>query len=385
MSGEEDHAENGDIDGMLGALERAEIRHHLSDTELNSYENYANEYIGYLKNILEKVSKEKDYKRKKKEEEEKKRKEEERKEEEEEERKRKEEEERKRKEEEERKRKEEESQRIMAVAAPAPLQSGIRTSIHINDVMKKLTNQKQIEILERVKRRDLDDQMYFVNFAKNERNNTPKYKALIGTFTILGTLNKAGVRSEYNVDLYNPDVYDPSKKIFNCDCPAHRFKSSGDNTVCKHISFIMCRVIGYVTEDFFTTHRLLKDEVNMIMDKMSAQREVIMTNIELNRMKDSCNTIDDTRDKMIIKKKVMNRDSYLNSNRPFNEEECPICFDNIEDNKHRINCPDCKKHVHKECMEIWLSRNKTCVHCRSDNWKHYTKCFVQNGSIELLE
>ena len=70
------------------------------------------------------------------------------------------------------------------------------------------------------------------------------------------------------------------KKIFNCDCPAHRFKSSQDNTVCKHISFIMCRVVGYATVDFFKTFTLNKDEVAMIMDKMSVQREAIIMNVE---------------------------------------------------------------------------------------------------------
>ncbi len=362
MSGEEDYASAGDLSGMLDALTRAETQHHLSDTELNSYENFALEhlsYVCYLNEILEKTKKEKEYKAKKKEEE----------------RKKKEEEEKKKKEEEER-------QRNVAVAAPAPVSSGLKPSLQINSVIQTLTNQKQIDILERVKRRGLDDQMYFVNFERNSRQDTARYKALMGSFTIMGTLNKKGVRESYTVDLYNPTVYDASKKIFNCDCPAHRFKSSGDNTVCKHISFIMCRVIGYVTTDFFTNHRLNNDEVNMIIDKMSAQREVIMTHIEMNRMKDSCNTIDD---KMIIRKKMLTRDSYLNSSKPVNEEDCPICFDSIEMNDNRLNCPDCKKHVHKECMEIWLSRNKSCVHCRSDNWKHYSVCFVNNQSIELLD
>ncbi len=270
---------------------------------------------------------------------------------------------------------------VPPVLAPAPQVANV--SLSINDVIKRLTNQKQIDILERVKRRSMEDQMYFVNFEQNTRSNTARERALMGSFTVMGTLNKKGVRESYQVDLYNPDVYDSSKKIFNCDCPAHRFKSSTDDTVCKHISFIMCRVVGYVTADFFRNHRLNKNEVQMIMNKMSAQRDVIMLNIEMNRMKDTCQTIDD---KLIIRKVILDRNSYLNSTRPVNEEECPICFDEIEASSgNRLNCPDCKKHIHKECMEIWLSRNSTCVHCRSENWKHYTQCFVQNKSIELKD
>ena len=65
-------------------------------------------------------------------------------------------------------------------------------------------------------------------------------------------------------------------------------------------------------------------------------------------------------------------------------EDCPICFDIIENNSNRINCPDCKKHIHKECMDIWLSRNKTCVFCRSTMWKYYDKCFIQNKKTQFI-
>ena len=358
-----------DISEMLEIMKKANIDHNISEDLMNEYESTCNEYIDYFKSILDSIEKERKYMKKKKAEEE---------------RKKREEEERKKREEEEKKKKEAAASLALTttVSNTTISSSNLKKSVHINDIIHQILNVKQIEILERVKRRSLDDQMYFVNFEKNSRSDNVKYKALMGTFTILGTLNKQGVRSEYKVDLFNPEVYGIDKKIFNCDCPAHRFKSSQDNTVCKHIAFIMCRVVGYATVDFFKTFRLNKDEVSMIMDKMSVQREAIMMNVEANRMKDGCNAIDDS---LIIRKKILNKDSYLNSTRTVDEEDCPICFDLIEKDNNRLNCPDCKKHVHKECMEIWLSRNNSCVHCRSTNWKHYKKCFVENKSIELLE
>ncbi len=360
-----------DISEMLEIMKKANIDHNISEDLMNEYESTCNEYIDYFKSILDSIEKERKYIKKKKAEED---------------RKKREEEERKKKEEEERKKKEAEAAAALALANTVlnttNSNSNLKKSVHINDIIHQILNVKQIEILERVKRRSLDDQMYFVDFEKNSRNDSAKYKALMGTFTILGTLNKQGVRSEYKVDLFNPEVYGSDKKIFNCDCPAHRFKSSQDNTVCKHISFIMCRVVGYATVDFFKTFTLNKDEVTMIMDKMSVQREAIMMNVEANRMKDSCSAVDNS---LIIRKKILNKDSYLNSTRAVDEEDCPICFDVIEQDNNRINCPDCKKHIHKECMEIWLSRNNSCVHCRSTNWKHYKKCFVENKSIELLD
>jgi hypothetical protein len=360
-----------DISEMLEIMKKANNDHNISEDLMNEYESTCNEYIDYFKSILESIEKERKYIKKKKAEEE---------------RKKREEEERKKREEEERILKEREAVAALALSTIVPnitsSNSNLKKSVHINDIIHQILNVKQIEILERVKRRSLDDQMYFVDFEKNSRTDNAKYKALMGTFTILGTLNKQGVRSEYKVDLFNPEVYGSDKKIFNCDCPAHRFKSSQDNTVCKHISFIMCRVVGYATVDFFKTFTLNKDEVAMIMDKMSVQREAIMMNVEANRMKDSCTAVDNS---LIIRKKILNKDSYLNSTRDVCEEDCPICFDVIEKDNNRLNCPDCKKHIHKECMEIWLSRNNSCVHCRSDKWKHYKKCFVENKSIELLD
>lgn len=371
MSGEDDQI---DISEMLEIMKKANNDHNIGESVMNDYELTCNEYIDYFKSILESIEKERKYIKKKKAEEEQKKKEEEA-------QKKREEEERILKE----RKEKEEAEALASIVSQVTLQNSttnLKKSVHINDIIHQIMNVKQIEILERVKRRSLDDQMYFVDFEKNSRIDNTKYKALMGTFTILGTLNKQGVRSEYKIDLFNPEVYGPDKKIFNCDCPAHRFKSSQDNTVCKHIAFIMCRVLGYATVDFFKTFKLNKDEVTMIMDKMSVQREAIMMNVEANRMKDGCNAVDDS---LIIRKKIMNKDSYLNSSRDVNEEDCPICFDVIEQDVNRINCPDCKKHVHKECMEIWLSRNNSCIHCRSTNWKHYKKCFVENKSIELLD
>ncbi len=357
-----------DISEMLEIMKKANNDHNISEDLMIEYESTCNEYIDYFKSILESIEKERKYIKKLEDEREE-----------------------QKKREEERKKKEPEKVvtevlTLVNVAETSNIsQLNLKKSVHINDIIHQIINVKQIEILERVKRRSVDDQMYFVDFEKNSRNvegASTKYKALMGTFTILGTLNKQGVRSEYKVDLFNPEVYGSDKKIFNCDCPAHRFKSSQDNTVCKHIAFIMCCVVGYATVDFFKTFRLNKDEVAMIMDKMSVQRESIMMNVEVNRMKDGCNAIDDN---LIIRKKILNKDSYLNSTRDVSEEDCPICFDVIEKDINRLNCPECKKHVHQECMEIWLSRNNSCVNCRSDKWKHYKKCFVENKNIELLE
>ncbi len=337
-----------DIIEIISRLEKASIEHNIQINDLNKIDEKCNEFLVDLNRIHTLVENEKKYI----------------------ENKIKEEEEKKKKEEEERKKKEEEERKNIMN----------KSHNHIDDVIKELKNNKQIEILNRVKLRRLDDQMYYINFEKNYNVNK---QVLLGTFTILGTLNKNGVRSEYSVDMYDPELYEAPKKIFNCDCPAHKFQSGKDNVVCKHIAFVMCRVVGYITTDFFTNHRLTKDEVNMIMDKMSLQRETIILNVEMNRMKDNCVGLKPDQNNVItIKRNMMTKENFLNSTRTI-DEDCPICFDVIEHNNNRINCPECKKHIHKECMEIWLSKNNTCVYCRSKKWTHYKKCFIENKSVEL--
>lgn len=256
----------------------------------------------------------------------------------------------------------------------------------IDQLTSRLTNHKQIEILNRVKLRHPDDQMYFINFERNTSAD-PKKRSLVGTFLVLGTLNKHGERSQYHVDLYDPAVIDADKKSFYCNCPAHKFQGARDNTVCKHISFIMCRVVGYMTEEFFKTLRLTKAETDMIVEKVSVQREVLMMHIEANRAKDSAGMLETKSAGSVATSydpsKWITRESFKNSTRDMAEEACPICFDDIVDGNGRLNCPECKKHIHKDCIEVWLSRHDSCVYCRSTKWKHYRKCFIENGKVAL--
>jgi Ring finger domain len=254
----------------------------------------------------------------------------------------------------------------------------------IDQVAARLTNHKQIDILHRVRLRHPDDQMYFISFERNVSTD-PKKRSLMGTFLVLGTLNKHGERSQYHIDMYDPTLIDAEKKSFYCNCPAHKFQGARDNTVCKHISFVMCRVVGYMTEEFFKTHRLTKAETDMVVEKVSVRREVLMMHIEANRAKDAAAMLDTGASATVAydPSKWITRDSFKNSTRDMAEEACPICFDDIVDGDGRLNCPECKKHIHKDCIEVWLSRHDSCVYCRSTKWKHYRKCFIENGKVAL--
>ena len=68
------------------------------------------------------------------------------------------------------------------------------------------------------------------------------------------------------------------------------------------------------------------------------------------------------------------------------DDLCSICFMDFEENEELIKCPECKKVLHKECMEKWLDvGNITCVYCRSEVWKDYGTNKSLDGNYICLE
>jgi E3 ubiquitin-protein ligase RNF115/126 len=47
-----------------------------------------------------------------------------------------------------------------------------------------------------------------------------------------------------------------------------------------------------------------------------------------------------------------------------NEGECPICFNDFEENPLSLSCPQCNNKFHKSCLTTWLNDRNTCPMCR---------------------
>jgi hypothetical protein len=52
-------------------------------------------------------------------------------------------------------------------------------------------------------------------------------------------------------------------------------------------------------------------------------------------------------------------------------EMCSICHINMTDKEVLVSCPDCKKFLHKDCINKWLIHQQTCPCCRSGSWKDF--------------
>lgn len=154
-------------------------------------------------------------------------------------------------------------------------------------------------------------------------------------------------------------------RTFTCNCMDSLFGRCA--CVCKHICFILTRVLRYYNVQFYTNLCIPETDVSVIQQR--AERVV-------HRMRNELDMLDD-------QMKSLNLDAC---NTPFlvtrinPTEQCAICYDTFGDNVDiLVNCPACKQIFHTTCMTSWLnvSKNKTCVYCRSTVWCKYKVNFMQ--------
>jgi hypothetical protein len=63
-------------------------------------------------------------------------------------------------------------------------------------------------------------------------------------------------------------------------------------------------------------------------------------------------------------------------------EDCPVCYNTLNEENETRKCPECENAVHKDCLDKWLNVNKTCVFCRSDIFKELKH--TNEGYVNLL-
>ena len=119
------------------------------------------------------------------------------------------------------------------------------------------------------------------------------------------------------------------KKKLKCSCPDFIFKGSKYGTNCKHIIYIMRRVLEMD----------LKNSKNNKLQKFKnvyKKLKTIKTNQENNQVD-------------IGEGKI-----------------CPVCFTEMrKEDVGNIHQCQCKGQVHKDCMKIWLkhSAKSVCLYC----------------------
>ncbi len=242
------------------------------------------------------------------------------------------------------------------IAEEQRIRARVQTSL--NDLIDfcRLDNPNQYEILNRIRPnhnrwdpRNTRD-VFLSSYTPN--TSTDRKKANIeGEFAVLGTLRK-GERESYKVTWYKQGSQ--VRGSFWCSCPDQKFNGSKKNIYCKHISFLICRMANLYDPEIFSTKQLSSDNHEAFKQKVTNAAVLQQVQPPPHVVPTATNVFSE------CGKAVEEGDS------------CPICYDDLA-NTVLLGCPTCKNNIHKECMEVWLERNQTCVYCRSTAWTHYTR------------
>jgi len=239
-------------------------------------------------------------------------------------------------------------------------------SQNIDELIRSVPNEYQVDILRRVQRRNEADQMYLCDYTNASDTDRVK-KGLQGTFEVLGAIRK-GTRESYKVQMYTAKTAINKKHgSFWCSCADMKFNASKKGTVCKHVCLIVCKVAGILDPNFFKTKRLSDDQFQRFVDAIRSVDGNVASLHQQTRPEIS-SAFD------------------ANVDRLDDEEMCPICYDNLDVNnktKRIVACPDCHNNVHEICMRIWCERKgtrPTCIMCRSDVWKDWAGVEKSNKS-----
>ena len=123
-----------------------------------------------------------------------------------------------------------------------------------------------------------------------------------------------------------------------CNCMDWRVRCRNQMIPCKHIYYILHRILGYELFDYFD-NQIMKPEMfeQLVNAKLAAKRRTHMDDGGLE------------------------------------DKECPICFTDFKgyDAKLVKKCPECRCCAHEDCAKMWVlhSVKKACAICGSANWR----------------
>jgi hypothetical protein len=197
------------------------------------------------------------------------------------------------------------------------------------------------------------DEFYLLD-ANTDPDPVEDPASVLHRFTISGS-----TRSLYTVSLR-------SSGRLHCTCPDAALNCGRLGCVCKHVCFVLFRVLKHGDVAFFSRSNVLTREE---VDELSRRARRLRTEVDrallfpgpgLGGFGDGGSP-----------------DFALGTmDWAAAEEDCPICYAPLgADTTALAFCPTCRNGVHAVCVRKWLSTcpagRKTCVLCRSDAWSRY--------------
>ena len=231
----------------------------------------------------------------------------------------------------------------------------------IHELYNQITHFQQKDIFQKIMRDSEYAKIYLSKFESNPANISYNIHGII---TVFGTFNiKKQEREEYYIKIYRQS----EPKTFWCSCLDHKFNSTKNGTVCKHICFVVCKILKFLNKEFFDTKKLPQEQINKLVNKLT-------TNI---------GEIDKSLIKQYTKITLDTFKQYIKELE--HDDSCPICFDSFE-TKTKVACPSCHNYIHSECIEVILENRDSCIWCMDTVWSKYKKLLREpyNQMIQIV-
>ena len=160
----------------------------------------------------------------------------------------------------------------------------------------------------------------------------------------------------------------------HCSCP-----DCQRNHLCKHILFIMLKVLRLPADSYLIYQKaLLQSELKTIFSNFANQRmsSTVSAKAEVveayrNSYKNTDNELNSSA--VIDLSAEEDEKEEVIRTEPSEDCDCPICFERItitscagrKAGEAFETCLTCKNHVHRDCLLKWLERSSSCCFCRA--------------------
>lgn len=162
--------------------------------------------------------------------------------------------------------------------------------------------------------------------------------------------------------VYN--VYLKTDRTFRCNCMDHP-RCVRNGMVCKHICFVLFRVLRHTNPRFFDRLSLSHEELTVYLNRLECGLHVAL---------EDCTPPSTMPQPQPQTQTQLHQSSFTNPLRmPGPADDCPVCYDLLTDGSELRGCPSCGNAIHLACVRRWLAvtASKTCIMCRSDVWEKF--------------
>jgi len=205
-------------------------------------------------------------------------------------------------------------------------------------------------------------------------------RSLIERFYLIGNL-KSENTLKFDISGSTGNIYriiiNLTDNNIKCNCPDFA-RCEGLKCVCKHCCFILLKVLKVyiICDNGYLLNRRRMDSFSAFPKtlKFNGYEKNFIINSYANLL---TNLDEDNYDRVLVERYLLLKNNRCNSlfdnglHELDKRDNCPICLNEFEDRKGLINCPTCKKYIHKDCINRWVKIKRSCPMCRSKSFLNY--------------